>query len=88
MRKRGQDGKFIKNDENQEKDGFYKDLRSLLLIFYRIWRYLPILLLIWIFWKYFQVTKKVEGVILETVCGANCTCSCPGVSNSNKNSIY
>ncbi len=75
MPPRGKDGKFVKN-ENHEKESFLEEMRKLFIFIYRLWRYSPLILVIWMIWKYFQIQAKAEGVLLELVCGANCTCSC------------
>ena len=79
MRKRGPNGKYIKNDDihqTQEEENFYGEFKKSLVFLYRLWRYAPILLILWMLWKYFQIVKKAEGVLLEIICGANCTCYC------------
>ena len=73
-RKRGEDGKFVKN--LSENEGLLQEIRNLAVLIYMLWRYSPLLLFLWILWKYIHVSKKLEEVFLEILCGSNCTCSC------------
>ena len=82
MSKRASNGRFVKNELNMDEnskneEGFLNEVRVFQALFYRIWRFLPFVLLLYILWRYFQVTLKFEKVLIEIVCGgANCTCSC------------
>ena len=86
MPPRGKDGKFVKN-ENHEKESFLEEMRKLLIFIYRLWRYSPLILVMWIIWKYYQIRAKAEGVLLELVCGANCTCACKIDQTLNKGGL-
>ena len=81
MRTRGKDGKFKKtqfesDEENENKNGFLGDFKSLFTHFYKLWRVLPVLLLIYLIWRYFKISSRFYELIIELSCGENCKCLC------------
>jgi len=74
MPNRGSNGRFLPNEK--EEENFISEFKSFFNILYRFWRYVPLCLLLFIIWKYFDFTKKIQGLIIEIICGTGCSCNC------------
>ena len=75
MRKRGADGKFISTPK-EERNGFLTEIRGFTETAYKIWRFLPLAILLLILWKYFQFSEKIIQILVEILCGNGCSCNC------------
>jgi hypothetical protein len=89
-RTRGRDGKFVKTPnesegELREERGFIEETKSLFYYAYKLWRVLPLLISIYLIWRYFKIDKKILELILELTCGEGCSCSCPSTSANKIN---
>jgi hypothetical protein len=81
MPKRGNDGRFTADaTEGQQVEGFLHELTTFIALGYRFWRFLPLGFLIVVFWKYLQISAKIEVVFIELMCGSGCTCTCKAKS--------
>jgi len=93
MRTRGKDGKFTKTqleseEDNQNGNGFLGDFKSLFTQFYKLWRVLPILLLVFLLWRYFKISSRFYELLIELSCGENCRCVCEdGLIKATNNTI-
>jgi hypothetical protein len=66
------------------ENGFIEELNNFQRLFYSIWRILPILLLILILAKYFNVSEKTTDILVEVLCGTGCKCQCMAKKTSDK----
>jgi hypothetical protein len=76
--KRGKDGKFISTDadEVETANGFFQELLAFLSLAYRTWRLLPMIIVIIVFWRWTEMSKKITEILIEILCGNGCTCNC------------
>ncbi len=75
--RRDSGGRFVRNEEQTyQNEGFLQEMQGFANISYRFWRFLPLLLLLVIFWKYFQISDEIIRIMIEILCGKGCSCSC------------
>jgi hypothetical protein len=79
--KRDKNGRFTKASEDvcfdeAKKIGFKEDLDFCGSLTYLFWRLIPFLILAWIIWRYFKISKILANFIIEVACGEGCTCIC------------
>lgn len=72
VRRRDQRGRFLPILEEIE-NGF----NFVLIIF----RAIPYLIIVFILYKYFDVTVFISKLMLEYSCGKHCSCKCPKENN-------
>ncbi len=82
MKKRSADGRFISENSNIEEN-FSSDIRGFLRLSYRLWRYLPLLILLLLLWKYFKISLKIQDTLMELTCGTGCSCNCDAPQSKN-----
>ncbi len=72
MSKRDQYGRFEKETKFDLPSAF--DICSI------IYKALPLILIVFILYKYLNVSSHVSKIMMEVACGLpNCTCTCPSL---------
>lgn len=66
MRARDQQGRFVNRLELNNEFQFLVTLYKLI----------PLLILIYLLFKYLHISEFLLKVLIETACGPNCKCSC------------
>jgi len=72
MPERGKNGRFISNNHLNPEDGFMTEIRGFLKCLYKCWRYVPLLFLIFILWRFLGMTSRFRD-LRDDLCG--CTTS-------------
>jgi hypothetical protein len=71
-----ENGEFVQNNSvEREEDGFLREWQGYAALMYRFWKVLPLILIILIVAKYFQVSQKLVDILVEILCGTGCKCS-------------
>jgi hypothetical protein len=66
------------------ENGFVEELNNFQRYVYSMWRIFPILLIILILAKYFNVSEKTTDILIEVLCGSGCKCQCSAKRTSDK----
>ena len=81
MPKRGQKGRFMPEEKKDEV--FLLEVKGFIALLYHFWRYIPLFIILCLLWKYFSLTSKIFDILIESLCGAGCKCSCPTKKNED-----
>ena len=68
MPTRGKNGRFISNKDHDPEEGFSTEIRGFLKCLYRWWRYVPLLLLLFILWRFLGITSRFND-LRDDLCG-------------------
>ena len=58
------------------------DLMGILDICITGYKLIPLMILLLLIYKYFQVSENLFKIALEMVCGKGCSCSCNGAADT------
>jgi C4-dicarboxylate transporter len=73
MKKRDEKGRYILDDIEKGVN-----------IFYLIYKMIPIIIVLFILWKYIGISSKLESLLMELLCGSS-SCQCTFKSKFDKN---
>ena len=81
-RRRDSKGKFLMEEDEpatmaDSRRGLREEIDFSARICWLLWRMVPIILLLILFFNYFKVMNTVTHVLIETACGEGCSCACP-----------
>ncbi len=54
-----------------------EDIEEGVSLAYRIIQLLPVLFLLFLLYRYFQLGDRTFSLLEESLCGRNCSCTCP-----------
>ena len=84
MRRRDSKGKFLSEEETAifeaTRGSLSEELDFSAKICWLIWRIMPVLVILFIFIKYFKLVDAFNKILIETACGDGCYCVCPNSS--------
>ena len=87
--RRAPNGRFLPKNaeacasEEVSKEGFLTDFKSFLKLSYKIWRFIPLLILLLIIWKLFGISKTMSD-LKQDFCGCPEEQPINGGASSNK----
>ena len=87
--KRGLNGKFISEKQEEIREGFLTEISGFLRIAYRFWRIVPLLILIYLLWRLAGMSQRLNDIQSDFCgCPPPTTCENGGEPSKKKDNTF